>query len=111
MAESVCFLVLGHSLSPSVCFRLLTLLHAKTLCCWGMLPPAGCTVVLQGHTFPIVDLNPSEQLQASSDIIHHVLLTHYGQDCAGPRLHLGKPCILDQVSGQAEAHGQGLQLQ
>lgn len=25
--------------------------------------------------------------------------------------HLRKPCILDQVSGQAEAHGQGLQLQ
>lgn len=25
--------------------------------------------------------------------------------------HLGQPCILDQVSGQAEAHGQGLQLQ
>lgn len=79
---------------------------------------------------------PSEQLQAAGDVVHHLLLSHDSQDGARTRLnlqqtagrlshesnkskmraaagctpHLSEACILDQVSGQVQAHGQGLQL-
>lgn len=98
--------------SPGLFLKVVTGLHAKTLpptgkCC----PLLDALVALQNNASATVGLSPSEQLQTPSDIVHHLLLTHDGQDSAGARLHLGKPCILDQVGGQAEAHGQGLQLQ
>lgn len=134
-------------------------------CCWEMLPSAGCTLLPQSHAYPLWGRDPSEQLQTPSDIVHHLLLAHDGQNGVGaglhlpetggvglvpqscshkaaeniPRIsshinswttnhngahknstetlrmacfpHLGEPRVLDQVSGQAEAHGQSLQLQ
>lgn len=92
MAESVCFLVLGHlPCSLGLFFKgRYSLACRDPPCCWEMLPSAGCTVVLQRHAPPppLVGLSPSEQLQTPSDIIHHLLLTHDGQDSAGPSLHL-----------------------
>lgn len=112
MAESVCFLVLGHlPCSFGLLKGCYTLACQDSPCCCKMLPTAGCMMALQSHAFPTVGFSPSKQFQTPSDIVHHLLLTHDGQDSAGPSLNLGKPCILYQVGGQAEAHGQSLQLQ
>lgn len=87
------------------CFALL---HASW--CKGMVPSAGR---LQRHRTAVrlrSWLSPSEQLQTSSDVVHHLFLPHDGEDSTRTSLHLGEPGVLYQVGGKAEAHGQGLQL-
>lgn len=67
-----------------------TLACQDSPCCWEMLPAAGCMMALQSHAFPTVGFSPSKQFQTPSDIVHHLLLTHDGQDSAGPSLDLPK---------------------
>lgn len=91
MAESVCFLVLGHlPCSFGLLKGCYTLACQDSPCCWEMLPAAGCMMALQSHAFPTVGFSPSKQFQTPSDIVHHLLLTHDGQDSAGPSLYLPK---------------------
>lgn len=73
MAESVCFLVLGH-LSRSLGLFFFkghySLACQDSPCCWEMPPSAGCTVVLQMHAPPHPPCG-FEPLRAASDSQWH----------------------------------------
>lgn len=68
-----------------------------SLACRGFPLPLGTAALCwlysgtaEACLFPIVGLSPSEQLQTPGHVIHHLLLTHDGQDGAGARLNLPK---------------------
>lgn len=102
MAECVCFLVVGNLPCSSGLFfslifiylllrsllscmpRLSLLLGKAALCCLHRGIAEACPLPFHCR------LSPSEQLQTPSNIVHHLLLTHYGQDSAGTSLHLPK---------------------
>lgn len=99
MAESVCLLLLGY-VPCSYCLWFYAFFFIKgcySLACRGSPLPLGTAALCWLHSgtaeacvFPIVGLSPSEQLQTPGHVVHHLLLTHDGQDSAGARLNLPK---------------------